>query len=129
VKRIKELGTTSSLSRNWSMLLINARNVCSYKSHTAPLTKRLHSSMNSLYSEFLKDELDIVIASLGIIHCLFLYLKHYVSENGFCLSFQVESTQLGSIDRSCLCFRKRLWIMSRVVIVSLIYRLHKPITN
>jgi hypothetical protein len=34
-----------------------------------------------------------------------LYLKHKVSETEFCLRLQVEHNQLGSMDRSSLCFR------------------------
>jgi hypothetical protein len=30
------------------------------------------------------------------------YLKHYISESGFCLHLQVETTYLGPIDRASL---------------------------
>jgi hypothetical protein len=37
-----------------------------------------------------------------IIHLVF-YLKHDVSETGFCFSLQVEPTQVGTIEKSSLC--------------------------
>jgi hypothetical protein len=35
------------------------------------------------------------------------YLKHDVSETEFCLRFQVEPTQLDSIDVTNLCLRRQ----------------------
>jgi hypothetical protein len=49
------------------------------------------------------------------------YLKHDVSETGFCLRLQVELTQLGPIDR----IKTGRWIMSRNTTVVLIYHRHK----
>jgi hypothetical protein len=40
---------------------------------------------------------------LEIIHCLAFYLKHDVSESGFCLRLHVEPTQMGPADRANLC--------------------------
>jgi hypothetical protein len=64
------------------------------------------------------------ITILEIIHRPVFYLKHDVSETGFCLSLQVNTTQLGSIDTASLCLRnfcfkyeykKGRWIMPRNV--------------
>jgi hypothetical protein len=46
---------------------------------------------------------NITITILDIIRCPVFYLKPNVSETGFCLRFQAESTQLGPIDRDSLC--------------------------
>jgi hypothetical protein len=42
---------------------------------------------------------------MNIIHRPDFYLKHNVSETGFCLHLQVEDTQLGPEDRANLCDR------------------------
>jgi hypothetical protein len=55
-------------------------------------------------------------------------LKHDVWGNGFCLRLQVEPTQVGPIERASLRSGDR-WIMSRIVIVILIYRRHKLIDS
>jgi hypothetical protein len=47
----------------------------------------------------------MTITILDIIHRPVFYLKHNVSEDGFCSRFQVEATQLGTIDRPSLCLR------------------------
>jgi hypothetical protein len=38
-----------------------------------------------------------------MIHRPVFYLKHDISETGFCLRFQVEPTQLGPVDTASLC--------------------------
>jgi hypothetical protein len=40
------------------------------------------------------------LRGLDIIHRPALYLKHDISETGFCLRLQVETTQMGPIQRS-----------------------------
>jgi hypothetical protein len=47
--------------------------------------------------------INITIRILDIIHRPVLYLKHDVSETGFCLRLQVEITQVGPIERASLC--------------------------
>jgi hypothetical protein len=42
------------------------------------------------------------MAILDIIHSPVFYLKHDVSEPGYCLLLQVEPTQLGQIDTANL---------------------------
>jgi hypothetical protein len=80
--------------------------------------KRTHSSITS-------------IMFLDIIHRLVHFLKkHNVSETGFCLRPQVKPTQLDPIDREIetLCFFKkwtRRWIMSKNIILLIIYHRHK----
>jgi hypothetical protein len=48
------------------------------------------------YMNFVSNLLSIyiTITILDIIHRSVFYLKHYVSETGFCLCFQVEITEL-----------------------------------
>jgi hypothetical protein len=59
----------------------------------------------------------MAIKILTIVHHPNFYLKHDFSETGFCLSIQVELTQLGPTDRASFCFRT----------IILIYHRHKPI--
>jgi hypothetical protein len=47
--------------------------------------------------------INITITILDIIHRPVFYLKHDVSETGFCLHLRVELTQLGPIDTASLC--------------------------
>jgi hypothetical protein len=49
--------------------------------------------------------INITIEILNIIHRPVFYLKHSVSEAGFCPRFQVEPTKLGKTDRDSLCLR------------------------
>jgi hypothetical protein len=46
---------------------------------------------------------SITCGNLDIIHSPFFYLKHDVSETTFCLRLQVETAQLGTIDRDSKC--------------------------
>jgi hypothetical protein len=46
--------------------------------------------------------INITITILGIIHRPVFYLKHDVSETGFCLRLQVEPSQLVSVVRASL---------------------------
>jgi hypothetical protein len=55
---------------------------------------------------------------------LFIF-KHNVLETGFCLRLQVKPTQLSPIDRACPYLRTRRWIMSRNIILVLMYHRHK----
>jgi hypothetical protein len=48
--------------------------------------------------------INMTITILGIIHRPVYYLKH-VSETRFCLRLQVETTQIGPIDRASVCLR------------------------
>jgi hypothetical protein len=43
------------------------------------------------------------ITILDIIHYPVFYLKHNFSETGFCFRIEVESTNLGPIDKANLC--------------------------
>jgi hypothetical protein len=88
--------------------------------------------------------INIAINILDIIHRPIFYLKYDVSEAGFCLRIQVETTQLGPTNRGTLCLHvipvgpnwvvstwrwrqnpvsemsalyKRRWIISRILIV------------
>jgi hypothetical protein len=45
----------------------------------------------------------ITITVFDVIHLSVFYLKHDVSEVGFCLRFQVEPTQMGLKEILCLC--------------------------
>jgi hypothetical protein len=45
------------------------------------------------------------VTTLDVIHRPVFYLKHDVSETGFCLRLLVEPPQLGPIDRANLCLR------------------------
>jgi hypothetical protein len=56
--------------------------------------------------------INITITILDIIHRFVLYLKHDESETALCLRLQVEPER---------------WIMSRTVIVILLFHLHKPV--
>jgi hypothetical protein len=49
-------------------------------------------------TEATEFEFDVSIRILDIIHCPFSYLKHDVSETGFCLHLQVQHTEMGPID-------------------------------
>jgi hypothetical protein len=53
----------------------------------------------------LKCPFTVTITILDIIHRPALYLKHTVSKIGFRLCFQVESIQLGPIDRNNIHFQ------------------------
>jgi hypothetical protein len=53
--------------------------------------------MNILPSDTL---FNIIIMFLDNLHRPVLFKTHNVSETGFCLRLQVESTQLGPIDRA-----------------------------
>jgi hypothetical protein len=44
--------------------------------------------------------INITITILDIIHRSLFYVKHNVSETGLYLSFQVEPTQFGPLDRA-----------------------------
>jgi hypothetical protein len=46
--------------------------------------------------------INITITILDIIHRLVFYLKHDVSEAGFCLRLQTEPTQMGLIEEPSL---------------------------
>jgi hypothetical protein len=48
----------------------------------------------------------ITITILDIIHRPDFYLKHNVSETGFCFSLQIEPTQLDPLDRASLCLAR-----------------------
>jgi hypothetical protein len=54
--------------------------------------------VNNIY-RFVAGYINIIIKILDIIHNNVFYLKHKVSETGFCLRLQVEPTQLGPIER------------------------------
>jgi hypothetical protein len=49
--------------------------------------------------------INIIITILNISHRPVFCLEHGATEIGFCLSLQVESTQLGPVDRNSLCLR------------------------
>jgi hypothetical protein len=49
-------------------------------------------------------DINITIAILDIIHRP-VFVKHDVSQIGFCLRLQVESTEVGPIDRAYICLR------------------------
>jgi hypothetical protein len=51
----------------------------------------------------LEMQLDTTIIILDIIHRPVFYLKHDVSETGFCLRLQGEPAQFGPINRASLC--------------------------
>jgi hypothetical protein len=74
-----------------------------------------YTSIETIYS-------CITITSLDIIHRPIFYLKHNISETGFCPRFQEETTQMGPVYRASLCLRRQ-----RLMIVILIYLRHKPI--
>jgi hypothetical protein len=42
---------------------------------------------------------------LDIIHSPAFYLKHGISETGFCISLEVEPTQMGPTERAAFCLR------------------------
>jgi hypothetical protein len=63
----------------------------------------------------------MTVTALDIIHSPVFYLKHDVSEAGFCLRFQVEPTQFGPLDSASLSFRRE------TVVFIIIYHRHKPI--
>jgi hypothetical protein len=44
--------------------------------------------------------MDIIITVLDIINLSVVYTKYDVSEAGFCLLLQVETTQIGLVDRT-----------------------------
>jgi hypothetical protein len=46
---------------------------------------------------------DITIITVNIIHRAIFYIKHDVSETGFCLCLAMESTQLESKDKISRC--------------------------
>jgi hypothetical protein len=46
--------------------------------------------------------INITITILNVIHQPDFYLKHDVSEVQFCLRLQVESTQVGTIEKASL---------------------------
>jgi hypothetical protein len=91
----------------------------------------------------------VTIKILDINHRLGFYLWHGGLDTESLLHLQVKPTELGKIDRASLCrFRAQMsrfclktetesslwsfvcwWIMSRIVIVILIYRRHKPIDS
>jgi hypothetical protein len=45
---------------------------------------------------------------MDIIHRFVFYLKHNISEAGFCPRLQVEPTQLRPIDRASPCLRTQV---------------------
>jgi hypothetical protein len=45
---------------------------------------------------------DITITILDVIHCPVYYLKHGISETGFCVCLQVELTEVDLVDRASL---------------------------
>jgi hypothetical protein len=47
----------------------------------------------------------MTITILDIIHRPVFYLKHHVSEAGFCLRLKVEPTQISPAERAILCLR------------------------
>jgi hypothetical protein len=47
----------------------------------------------------------MTIAILDIVHRPVTYLKHDISETGFCVRLQVEASKLGLIERDSLCVR------------------------
>jgi hypothetical protein len=47
------------------------------------------------------------ITTLDIIHGPVFYLKHGISETGFCLRLQVELSQVGQTDRASIRLRTR----------------------
>jgi hypothetical protein len=49
--------------------------------------------------------INITVTILDIIH-LPVFLKHNVSETGFCLRLLVETIQFGPIDRASLCLHR-----------------------
>jgi hypothetical protein len=70
--------------------------------------ERANLSHWTSYSEcFTTSAENITITDLDIIHCPALYLKHYFLETRFCLSLQVEPTQMGPTERTSLCYRTR----------------------
>jgi hypothetical protein len=60
---------------------------------------------------------------------LFIFSKHNVSETGFYLRLQVKPTQLGPINRASPYLRTRRWIMSKNIILGLMYHRHKLLEN
>jgi hypothetical protein len=58
-----------------------------------------------LYIGLWRWYINITITILDIIRLADFYLKHDVSETGFCFRLQVEPTQMGPIGRASLCLR------------------------
>jgi hypothetical protein len=71
----------------------------------------------------------IAITNLNIISHPVFYLKYNISETGFCLRLKVERTQNPLSETPCFKQKTGRWIMSRIVIVMLIYHRHKPIDS
>jgi hypothetical protein len=73
--------------------------------------------------------INITITILDIIQRPAFYLKHDVSETDFCLRLEAKPTQKDSTEWASLYLRLETgrWIMSRFMIVILIYHRHKPI--
>jgi hypothetical protein len=57
--------------------------------------------------------INTITVFLDIIHRPVFYLKHKVSETGFCLRLQVIPTQLGPIDRGSPCTNTRWRIQTK----------------
>jgi hypothetical protein len=105
--------------------------------HSAEQSKRsscpcaLHIVCHTIKSEILRSlsarkvlYITLTINILDIIHGSVLYLKHNVSETGFCLLLQVEPSQLSPIDRASLSLdlRQRLALSIRPNWVGSIWR-------
>jgi hypothetical protein len=73
-------------------------------SHLTGITLRLHYEPNRLILSvgLWRRYINITITILDIIDRPAFYLKHNVSETGFCLRLQVKPTQLGPIDTASL---------------------------
>jgi hypothetical protein len=55
----------------------------------------------------LQSYINITVTILDIINYPVFYLKHDVSETGFCLCLQVEHTQMGTVKRASLYLRTK----------------------
>jgi hypothetical protein len=64
--------------------------------------------------------INVTITFLDSIHRPVFYLKHDVSEIGFCLRLQVEPTELGQIDRASLC-RNEFTNLQYIIFVHLMF--------
>jgi hypothetical protein len=67
--------------------------------------------------------ISLTVTILNIIHRPVFYLKHSVSDIGFCIRLQVDPNQLVPTDRSSLCHR-RLAQLSRFNLET--YRIQSP---
>jgi hypothetical protein len=78
-------------------------------------------NVNGLLSDYITLKLS---QFLDIIHHSVFYVKHIVLETGYFLHIQVESAQLGPIDRTSLCLQLMDNVQSCIM---LIYNHQKPV--